>query len=662
MMDYSVSGRFRAIVSLIFLSLAATCGWISEALAREPVETGRGNYAPRSKPADGSAYPRPRGSYEVSHERGVRVPMRDGVRLHAEIFRPVGLDRPAPVILMSGPYGKTGQGIESDGRGYAHFFASHGYIFVYTHIRGHYGSEGKFTIMQGLEKDQADTANWIKAQDWSNGKIGTYGCSYLGTSQLALAKENVPGVLAHSISDSGGMGGRMRPSGNTGGRMGGVQSFAGGVNWFTRFMWKDAIVPPADLEGEALGRFIDAYDGLVPNMPEADIEAALWTLPASEVMERIGALRNDWIPYRGNALTDPYYDDLVAPKESDRFSAPSIHLAAYQDGGAATDQIYFWDLFQRNATNETARRHQHLILSPEGHCGFGKKGTDALLGDMPVGDVRLDMWRLWLEWFDHWLRDAKTSVSKWPKVRYYTTGVNKWRASDAWPPKDAVTTKLYLSNVEAANSRYGDGLLRAKRGGPKTDRYISDPANPIPSRSPFGDMAKGPAGHYQGAREARQDVLVYSTDRLSDDFEVTGNIELTVYLESTSPDVDLIAGLVDVRPDGVAHMIQGGAFRVRYRDGFDKPTLMKPGEVYKVTMWMNNTSHVFQKGHRVRLTLASSDFPGYVRNVQTGEDPFFATELAIAENTVHLGGERASFLALPTRGRAPKEVGGPSAE
>jgi putative CocE/NonD family hydrolase len=255
-------------------------------------------------------------------------------------------------------------------------------------------------------------------------------------------------------------------------------------------------------------------------------------------------------------------------------------------------------------------------------------------------------------YLDHYLKGEQNGfLEKTPRVQYYTMGKNEWASADEWPPAAAVPITFYLGSGGSANSVFGDGRLSRERPtGAPSDTYPYDPMNPVPSLG-GGVCCNGnatPGGSYdQRPIEARQDVLVYTSDTLAEDLEVTGTIRSTLYVSSDAKDTDFTVKLVDVYPDGTAYNIDDTILRARYRDGYDKEVFMKPGEIYEIHPTPMSTSYQFKKGHRIRVEVASSKFPQYMRNLNTGSNNYDETEGVVAHNTIHHTPEQPSHIMLP---------------
>jgi putative CocE/NonD family hydrolase len=274
------------------------------------------------------------------------------------------------------------------------------------------------------------------------------------------------------------------------------------------------------------------------------------------------------------------------------------------------------------------------------HCSYTRATENTVVGERSVGDARLDYSALTWGWFDHFLKgDNNRLLDTLPKVRYYTMGINKWQTSDTWPPRGAQPMTFYLSSEGKANTLDGDGKLSlTPPPADKPDNLTYDPMNPVPSYGGnvccTGNAVQGGAFD-QRKMEARPDILVYTTEPLKEGMEVSGPIELTLYVSSDAKDTDFTAKLIDVYPDGRAYNLDETIQRVRYRDGYDKQVFMEPGKTYKVTLGPMTTSNYFEAGHRIRIEVSSSNFPRFDRNLNTGGKNYDEDKGIVARNSVH---------------------------
>jgi putative CocE/NonD family hydrolase len=295
----------------------------------------------------------------------------------------------------------------------------------------------------------------------------------------------------------------------------------------------------------------------------------------------------------------------------------------------------------RKTARPQIANQQYAIIAPTGHCGYTRATENTVIGERSMGDARLDYDALTSAWFDHFLKGENNHIlDMMPKVRYFTMGLNKWQASESWPPQGAQPMTLFLSSGGKANSLHGDGALSAlPPGADNPDHFTYDPMNPVLSYG--GNVCCTgnaiTAGAFdQRKMEGRADILVYTSEPLKEGIEVSGPIEATLYVSSDARDTDFTVKLLDVYPQGPAYNLDETIQRLRYRDGYDKPPVrMEPGKVYKVTLQPMTTSNYFPAGHRIRIEVSSSNFPRFDRNMNTGGNNYDEVHGVVAHNTVH---------------------------
>ena len=575
----------------------------------------------------GGPYPRPAGQYEVDIERSIMVPMRDGVRLSTDVYRPKGVSGALPTILIRLPYNKaTYRGATVP----AAFFASHGYAVAVQDVRGKFASEGEYHVYQGDMTDWTDVFDWIGTQPWSTGRIGTFGCSYLGEGQIIAAQQRHPKHIAAIAQAAGGNIGRVgRRREFWGSVEGGAFSISINFGWMPVFASTDKGARP---------------------MPNVDLATFFRTLPVIDMTDRAGSPSGDWRNFLERSPDDPWWDRQGYLAANDSVTVAALHVSSWFD--MAQEALEEAEIFRKNALNDRAKNNQYAIISPTVHCASEAAGAQTHVGDLEVGDARLHYWETYLAWFDRWLRGNEHAIDSLPRMQYYTIGRNAWRTSDRWPVKGMRETAYYLRSDGGANTAKGTGRLTTEP--PKSERadtFTYDPENPVPSRGGSicctGNPKDVPGSFDQSDIEQRPDVLVYTTDVLRDGLELTGPMRAVVYLSSDARDTDVTVKLTDVFPDGRSMNMQEGITRVRYRDGFDQPRLMSPGTAYEVPVDLHATSWYLQPGHRLRVEISSSNFPRFDRNLNTGGRNYDETTWKVAKNSVHHSASSASRLILP---------------
>ena len=572
-------------------------------------------------------FARPKGAYEVDVERSTMIPMRDGVRLATDIYRPKGVAGALPTILIRLPYDKTAY---RGATGPANYFASQGYAVVVQDVRGKFASEGEYHVYQGDTTDWPDTFDWIAAQSWSTGNVGTFGCSYLGEGQIIAAQARNPHHIAAIAQAAGGNLGRVGRNRSFWGSVeGGAFSISINFGWMPMFASVDKGARP---------------------LPKVELASFFLTLPVIDMTDRAGSPSWDWRNFLQRAPDDPWWDAQGYLTDRDSVGVAALHVSSWFD--MADEALTEAAIFRRNAINDRARNGQYAIISPTTHCASEGASSETKVGDLMVGDARLHYWDMYLAWFDRWLRGNAHAIDSLPHFQYYTIGANTWHSSDVWPVRQMRATPFYLRSGGHANSRTGDGRLsrKAPRREPM-DSFTYDPGNPVGSRGGSicctGNPKDQPGSFDNADIEQRADVLVYSGDVLRDALELTGPMRAEVYLSSDALDTDVTVKLLDVFPDGRAMNMQEGITRARWRDSFDTPHMMKKGAVYALPVDLHATSWYLPPGHRLRVEISSSSFPRFDRNLNTGGRNYDETTWRVAKNRIHHADTHLSRLILP---------------
>jgi len=553
-------------------------------------------------------------TFEVAVRTEVKVPMRDGVELSANIFLPKAEGR-YPVILIRSPYGK---GDEKNGDGL--FYAGRGYVVVSQDCRGKGTSQGDWEPFANERNDGRDTQKWLLEQPWCNGSVGTAGGSYVGFTQWISA----PNAGEHLKA--------MFPVVPLVDTYGDGVYIDGALNLALMMGWGSLV---ALRPGEQVVMF---------TWKEQDWNKAFRTLPLNEwdrVLGRKVQYLRDWIAH-------PHFDEYWAAR-SVRNQWQDITVPICAVGG-------WYDIFARSvfehvnavrakSRSDDARKHQHLIMGPWAH-GISQDGK---VGDLNFGkESVINLRDLQTKWFDYWLRGEKTGADAWPAFRIFVMGSNQWRDEQQWPLERTEYTPYYFHSEGAANTAEGNGeLTTAKPGQEQSDKFVYDPNDPVPTAGGCNLVGCPSGPRDQSQVEKRNDVLVFTGEELKAELEVTGPVKVILYAASTAKDTDFTAKLLDVHPDGRPFNLCDGIVRARYKNSKSGPGLIQPGEVYRyeIDLWV--TSNVFLPGHKVRVEISSSNFPRFDRNLNTGE-PFAAgTEFIRATQTIYHDKERPSHVLLP---------------
>jgi putative CocE/NonD family hydrolase len=356
-------------------------------------------------------------------------------------------------------------------------------------------------------------------------------------------------------------------------------------------------------------------------------------------LKSIGALNSDFDTFSRRLPNDPAWNETDFARDTERYGVPSLHVNSWYDCSFGPSSMALFEHMQQNAYDEESGRNQFMIIAPTNHCAQMSAKENYYYGDRYLGNGQFDYLQLYIDWFDYWVKGEKNDVPDRKKIQLYTMGKNKWEYYDAWPPREAKKQTMYISSTKGANTLLGDGILSLEM--PKHNRYdefVYDPANPVPSLgdNDWGYLPEMKSGSYdQSPIELRQDVLVYSSSVLTEDIQITGPVEVILYLSSDVKDTDLTAKLVDVYPDGKAYNVAESIQRVRWRAGYEEPVFMEKGKVYKVEIGPLMTSNQFKKGHKILIEISSSNFPRFERNLNTGGNNYDETDWEIATNRIH---------------------------
>jgi hypothetical protein len=587
-------------------------------------------------------------------EENIMVPMRDGIRLATDVYRPAAdgkaLVEPLPVILTRSPYGKSGANHAGE------YFATHGYVFVAQDARGRYQSEGVWHMLTDDGPDGVDCAAWIGQQPWCDGKIGMIGTSYVGGTQHALALAGSPQLKTVIPVDAMSNLGRqsMRNAGAFEMRFWNwIFMNAGRGSRASKDQGTEAVLQEMSSQRLTYLRNLPTRRGTTPLRLAPEYEE--WLISAMEH----GA--NDAFWKQNNIIDDPQkYQDM-----------PVYLVGGWYDSWAGNTTANF------RALSKAIRGPVYLIMGPwihgaqSGHAhGQVSFGRDAAIADELA-------WRK--EWYDHWLKGVDNSVGKAAPfatpVRIFVMGTGdggkddqgrlnhggSWREEREWPLARAVSTDFYLQ---------AQGRLSTEKPSEDsaTTQFQFDPHHPVPtiggSISSGNDILLQGAWNQKGGPHvwnflepvpisARNDVVVFRTEPLEQYLEVTGEIEVRLFASSSAVDTDFTAKLIDVYPPsaewpgGFDLNIGDGVVRGRFREGLDKEKLMQPGEVYEFTIKLYPTSNVFKRGHRIRVDISSSNFPRFDVNPNTGE-PLNRQRLSkVADQTIQHNAAHPSRIILP---------------
>lgn len=524
-------------------------------------------------------------------EEKVPVPMRDGVKLAAKIYRPKAPGK-YPTLLCR-RYWQTGD--EE-----AEHFVELGYAVALVDSRGRGASEGVWRLYESEPEDGYDTQQWLGQQPWSTGRIGGFGQSYNAFTQL------MPAPLGSKYMKC------LFP-------IEGQQTCFGHI-------YNDGVMQLNMVYSSGLH-----VTGPTAIGPYFRFDDPHWKqLPLLAVVDKYpkAAYIKEWFKHE---KWDDYWRSYGIAGKYDRITAPSYFVTGWYDNLIHENWKNFLGFTQQGSSPE-CRRGSKILVGPWTHGSAGQQ------------------YELRERWYDYWLKGVNTGIDREPPIRIYVMGANKWRPEYEWPLKRTKYVSYHLASGGHANSSAGDGRLITKvpAAESKTDTYKYDPLNPVYTLG--GQVSSNPelwGAKDRSSTQKRKDVLVYTTEPLEQDTEVTGPVKVKLFAASSAKDTDWTATLSDVYPDGKAIHICEGIRGAKFHESLEHPSLIEPGKIYEYEISLWETSNVFKKGHRIQLEIASSNFPRYVRNQNTGLPLGTSAETKIAEQTIYHDAEHPSQLILP---------------
>jgi len=564
-------------------------------------------------------------------DRDIPVKMRDGVTLRADIYRPDDSEK-HPAIVVRTPYDKvpstTSDYLSPLGAAFA------GYAVVIQDTRGRFASEGEFVAWAPEGQDGYDTIETVAAESWCDGNVGMAGASYLGRNQWQAALENPPHLKAiapHVIAS-----GALSES-----RKSGVLELETAISW-SAAMAIDTIGKMAQK-----GKDVTEMLGMVRYVMD-NIEEACNFLPLKDMpLFKFEGLKEGLMSRFSNADLAGIKSEADILWAYDKVKVPCMHSSGWYDMFTGDTFRNFLGMREKGGS-QVAREGQHVFMGPWVHgarlhnfvggMNFGRFASGA--GSFATARH--------IAFFNKYLRGIDSPYLV--PIRYFVMGRKRWENADTWPLPETKWQRFYFHSRGHANSTAGDGVLsREEPGTESTDIYIYNPHDPVPTRggrlNPDLNLAAGPLD--QSLIEKRNDVLCYTTPELKEKLEVTGPLMLHLFASTSAKDTDFMVRLVDVHPSGLAINVAEGCIRARYRKSILQPELIPPGEVYEYTIDMAATSIVFGEGHRIRIHIASSDFPRFDRNMNTG-NPVGEDAVGIpAMQTIYHQPDYPSYINLP---------------
>lgn len=465
--------------------------------------------------------------------------------------------------------------------------------------------------------DGHDAIEWAGKQPWSNGKVGMWGISYSAYVQWLAALERSPYLktLVPIFSP-------LNPYHDI--------FYSGGAFQLSRIFWAVGMAGRTRQETARI-----------------DWPHHFRRLPVVELDRLAGYSLAFWKDWVRHSSFDEYWEQISAEEELDEIGVPVLHIGGWFDAFLrSTLQAY-----GRLASGQGAqpRQPQKLMVGPWPHGQFGARVGDLDFGTEAARNVNPTVGR----WMDYWLKGVDNGILKEPTVEVFVMGRNQWREAGAWPLPGVQYTPYYFHSRGRANGSRGDGWLSLEEPGEEpADSYVYDPENPVPTRGgnlPGGgglrELASGP--YDQQDLQRRQDVLVYTSEPLPNDLEVIGPVTVTLYAASSALDTDFTARLSDVHSNGRAYNLADGIVRARYRNSYSNPEMLEPGRVYEYSIDLVATSHLFLRGHRVRVDVSSSNFPRFDRNLNTGGPLGSEIKMHTAEQSVYHDSRHRSHITLP---------------
>ncbi len=538
----------------------------------------------------------------------VRVPMRDGVTLAADVYRPATPGR-YPVVLTRTPYNKTGDALLKEARG----FVGRGFVYVAMDVRGRGDSDGEWRPYRDEGDDGYDSIEWCAAQPWSTGKIGTIGRSYVGYNQWLAAVRRPPHLAA-------------------------MIALAPMADPFND-VW---ITGPGGLPTPTMISWYHLTAGKVlQNMNVIDWDRLNWHLPMLTMDEAAGRPNLRWRSVVTHPKLDEWWEPMRYQDKYDQVQVPVLHISGWYDDTQRATPMNFVGMRTHGATTE-ARDHQMMVIGPWPHA----INSTGKLGRLDFGPTAvIDLLGLEAGWLDRWLKGKETGPAS-KRVRLFEMQTNRWFEADEWPLPGTAFTKYYLVSGGKANTVSGDGRLTTDAGSGPPDHYRYDPVDPTPFLTEPSFAQLGGPDDYRPV-ERRPDVLVYTAAPFKTPTSICGPLAARIFAASSATDTDFMVKVLDVWPTGYVQRLNDGMVRARFRNGWDRPELIEPGRVYQYDIDAWNTCQTFLPGHRLRIEVASAAFPKFDRNLNTGESLGTTTRFQVAEQTIHHAAAWQSYVLIP---------------
>jgi len=550
------------------------------------------------------------------------IPMKDGIRLATDVYLP-SEDSIFPVLIKRTPYNKDREKDLYEIEAYVNA----DYAVVTQDVRGRYHSEGIFEPYVHEEEDGLALYEWILKQPWCNGHLGTFGGSYHGGTQWLCAMRGpehldatVPVITFDDLFDG--------------------SAYQGGAKVLHDLRWTVAdIIPDIMRRAEEAGERVDV------EAPEVYHCLDRIPLASDPAVKKYARYYLDWM---NHSVFDDYWKQFSPKLHYSEVQAPALNISGWYDIFVPSTLRNYRGM-RDHGGSENARKYTRVIMGPWTHMNFSGKLNEFDFGP-EAGDEAINLLQIKIDWYDHWLKGKPMSFDPEKPVRIFVMGINEWHDEPDWPLPDTQYIPYYFHS--SGNASHENGLLNTEKPSEeKEDVYIFDPLNPVPTIGGQvilpGDGAMGPRD--QRAAEKRDDVLVFETEALNENLNVIGFLKAKLYVSSDCTDTDFTVKLTDVDENGVSKLLSDGILRMRYRNSMEATELMEPGKIYGIEVDVAATANTFLKGHRIRVSVSSSNFPRFNRNSNSGGLIFSEEkeQYRKAENVLYHDAEHPSCIILP---------------
>lgn len=541
------------------------------------------------------------------------IPGRDGINLATDLYFPKSNSISYPVVLIRTPYNKKLL------KEYGDFYSRHGYVTAIQDVRGKYDSEGSWMPYESEGADGYDTIEWLAAQSWSNGKVGMVGGSYSGSAQLAAAIESPPHLVTiiPNITPA-------TPFNNT--------PYENGVfalGWGIR--WTDIV--HGNISGQEMNsKFREVF--------QKDWYHELSYLPVIDLDKKIiGEEVEFWRKWLEEEPGSSYYAEMDYLSNAHKIDIPVFLQSGWFDVAARGTKMIYNSLI--DAGNERIK----LIIGPWVHSD--KSSTQ--LGPRFLGEeAGIDLFQLYVKWFDYWLKGIDNGILRDPLVQVFDIGPNKWRYSHNYPSEKSMETRLFLSaDSNTASPNVNRELVRTGSTSPvRNTAYTYDPSDPTPSFSEF--LKKNKLSEYQQIINNRNDVIVFQTESFEKPLTIGGPISAVIYASSSAVDTDFSVTLTGIDQNGNIFPIGQtfGIVRARFRNDPGKEELLVKNKVYEYTIDLSHTCYTLTQGEKLRIEIASCSFPEFSRNLNTGKNNQTTMDFVVAEQKIFHTDEYPSHIVF----------------